>query len=221
MWYNYNMITKTCTKCDIERDINEFPIFSSRGKKYYRTVCFICHHKNKNDYYQKNKIEILKKEKEKYLQNPEIAFQQYRTYKRKYPWRIVWKSINERCYNPKTESYKRYGERGIQNFLTVEDVKFLYERDNAYLMKKPTIDREDNDGDYTLDNCRFIEKSENSAKDKRKPVLQYDLNGSFIQEFISVADANRHFGRIDSHIDAVARGKRNKTLGFIWRYKEC
>jgi hypothetical protein len=214
------MKTKVCKQCGEEKLLSEFPTCLNRGKKYYRTVCLVCHHKNKKDYYEKNKAEILKKDKEKYAQNPEVAFQQYLNYKRKYPWRLVWKSINERCYNSKTESYKRYGERGIQNFLTVEDVKFLYERDNARSMKKPTIDRKDNDGHYTLENCRFIEKSENSAKDKRKPVLQYDLDGKFIREFISVADANRYFGRTDSHIDAVANGKRNKTLGFIWKYKE-
>ena len=76
-----------------------------------------------------------------------------------------------------------------------------------------------NDGNYTLENCRFIEKSENSAKDKRKPVLQYDLQGNFIREFISVMEANRYFGKPGSHINDVANNKRSQALGYLWRYK--
>ncbi len=40
----------------------------------------------------------------------------------------------------------------------------LYYRDGADKMKKPSIDRIDNNGDYTYENCRFIEMAENSRK---------------------------------------------------------
>lgn len=211
---------KVCSKCKQEKSLIEFPKVKARGKIYFRSICKECHKQNKKDYYEKNKKQILKKQKEDYYKNPEKHQEEYLKYKAKYPWRIVWKSIQERCYKPKTRSYKWYGGRGIKNYLTVEDVKFLWFRDNAYKMEHPTIDRENKNKDYTLDNCQFIEKSENSAKDKRKSVLQYSLDGKFIREFISVAEANRFFGYEDSHIQDVANGNRNRAFGFVWRYKE-
>jgi hypothetical protein len=43
----------------------------------------------------------------------------------------------------------------------VKELWILY---NASTMKKPTIDRFDNNGDYCFNNCKFIESSENTAK---------------------------------------------------------
>lgn len=70
-------------------------------------------------------------------------------------------TINHRCNSPKHCSYRWYGGRGIKNFLTFEDVKFLWFRDGAWAMKRPTIDRRECDGDYTFDNCRFIPHADN------------------------------------------------------------
>ena len=81
-------------------------------------------------------------------------------------------AIQQRCTNPKNKSYNRYGGRGIKNFLTLNEMKDLWVRDNASAMKVASIDRIDNDGDYVFSNCQFIEKAENSRKaratDKRR-----------------------------------------------------
>jgi DNA-binding XRE family transcriptional regulator len=73
------------------------------------------------------------------------------------PWQNTYKNIITRC------SYKKhsYFKRGIKNFLTSNDVRFLWFRDKAYLLKQPSIDRKDSKGNYTLKNCRFIEMKEN------------------------------------------------------------
>ncbi len=65
----------------------------------------------------------------------------------------------------KTHHYYR---RGIKCFLIVKDIKFLWERDNAAMMEKPTIDRIDTDGHYTLSNCRFLEAKENFTRSKSR-----------------------------------------------------
>jgi len=86
------------------------------------------------------------------------------------PWKRRYDNIVARCRNG------RYADKGIRNFLTLEDVAYLWARDRAYRLNQPSIDRIDNNGDYVLGNCRFIEKSENSRKDKignkRGPLTQ-------------------------------------------------
>ena len=73
-------------------------------------------------------------------------------------------NAKDRCTNKNNKNYIRYGGRGIQFKLTMEDLKYLWERDSATLLKDPCLDRIDNDGNYEINNCRFIERSENSIK---------------------------------------------------------
>jgi len=80
------------------------------------------------------------------------------------PWYGRWIMMKQRCLNPKNKDYPRYGGRGIKLFLTCEQVGILWKRDSADRMKNPTIDRVDNDGHYTLENCRFLENVENSRR---------------------------------------------------------
>ena len=68
-------------------------------------------------------------------------------------------SIKKRC-----SSWPGYVKKGIKNFLTLDDLKYLWDRDKGSTMKQASIDRIDNNGHYVLENCRFIEMSENSRK---------------------------------------------------------
>lgn len=54
-----------------------------------------------------------------------------------------------------------------------------------------------------------------------RKVYQYDLNGNFIREFESCAEAARSFGRTDSgNIIKCCKGKLKTLYGFIFKY-EC
>jgi hypothetical protein len=80
----------------------------------------------------------------------------------KYPWMRSFYGARLRCTCSKgSVSYKTYGARGIRFILTVAEIKRLWFRDKAFLMKRPSIDRVKNDGHYEFKNCRFIELSEN------------------------------------------------------------
>jgi hypothetical protein len=68
--------------------------------------------------------------------------------------------IKRRCNNPNHVSYKNYGGRGVKCFLTLEDLQFLWKRDKASSMKIASIHRIDNDGDYIVSNCQYLELSE-------------------------------------------------------------
>mgnify|MGYP006263239825 CR=1 FL=1 len=77
------------------------------------------------------------------------------------------KNIRERCSMPTVKSYNRYGGRGITSSLTLDDLEFLWNRDEAWKLQRPSIDRHDNDGNYTRENCRFIEMIVNATRGKR------------------------------------------------------
>lgn len=49
-----------------------------------------------------------------------------------------------------------------------------------------------------------------------KPVLQFDMNGNFIKEYPSVAEARRVTGA--TNVSNAARGISKQSGGFIWKY---
>ncbi|MBI9090733.1 MAG: hypothetical protein JEZ12_16065 [Desulfobacterium sp.] len=78
----------------------------------------------------------------------------------------VWQGMKKRCYDPKSDSYKWYGARGIyvckewkNNFKALKEwaLKNGYQDDLQ-------IDRKDNDGPYAPWNCQFITLLENTRK---------------------------------------------------------
>ena len=182
---------KICTKCKIEKPLSEFYKAKSH-KDNLRSDCKECH----------NKIQKI-----------------YRLNVRKHkPWKFIFRDIKTRCTNHNCKDFKTYGNRGIKCLITEEELKELWYRDKAYLMNKPSIDRIDNDGNYEYSNCRYIEMNENSNKDKRKPVLQYDLNGNFIREWESIHKATKQLNLNNGKISLCCNNKRNQTGGFKWVY---
>lgn len=95
----------------------------------------------------------------------------YEKWAKKYPLRARLckrlSLIKQRCINPKYKDYLRYGGKGIKCLLKWQDLVFLWNRDKASKMKCPSVDRIDPKGSYILENCRFIEKSENVARAHR------------------------------------------------------
>lgn len=194
------MKTKVCTKCGEEKPLSEF-YKSKREKDGYNYWCKSC----QKEYYQENKKQLIKKSKEYNKNHPEIH---------------ILALIKYRCENPKCDHYKYYGERGIECRITADEIRKLMKRDGYWDMERPSIDRKDNNGDYTFDNCRFIELNENIKKDKYKPVLQFDLDGNFIQEHKSLLLASIETNTFSQNIYKCCVNKRQSTGGFIWKYKE-
>ena len=84
-----------------------------------------------------------------------------------HPLYSIWRGMKSRCNNPKDYSYKCYGGRGIKvckRWETFEDF-----RDDLFstYMKPLVLDRIDNTGDYTPENCRWVTRKTDSRNNRR------------------------------------------------------
>ena len=76
-----------------------------------------------------------------------------------------------------------------------------------------------------IDNINYGTGIERSTKGRinhwniSKTVLQFNLDGTFLQEFPSTMEVKRQLGFNESHISRCCLGKQKTSNGFIWRYK--
>lgn len=68
-------------------------------------------------------------------------------------------------------------------------------------------------------NISVKERFQRGARDRNVAVLQYDLMGNFIKEYISIADAAQEVQTSTGNIIYACNGKLKSTAGFQWRYK--
>jgi hypothetical protein len=116
----------------------------------------------------------------------------------KHPLYERWKGMRARCNNPNHASYPRYGGRGIgvcarwNNF-----VLFLIDVEASCPGPSYDLHRLDNDGDYTPENCVWLEKREHMAQPK-SPEHRAKIGAA-------------HRGRKQSPAHAAANGRAHRT----------
>ena len=79
----------------------------------------------------------------------------------------AWVGMRSRCNNPKDKDYASYGGRGIKICEHWNDFANFYQ-DVGNRPDGHTLDRKDNDGDYSPDNFRWATKSE-QCNNQRAP----------------------------------------------------
>jgi hypothetical protein len=135
------------------------------------------------------------------------------------PWKLIYWDIKKRCISKGSSNHKYYIDKGIECLISEEEVKYLWFRDKAYLMEQPSIDRKNSNGNYTFDNCQFLEFDENRRKAVIKPVIQYDLQGNFVREWDCIIDVERETNISHKQICSNLKNKQKSVHGFIFKYK--
>jgi hypothetical protein len=117
-----------------------------------------------------------------------------------HPLYLTWRGMNRRCYEKQRGDYKRYGGRGITICSEWKDDYCAFiEWGLSHGWKKGLqIDRIDNDGNYTPDNCRFVTGKVNCRNTRNNVIVKYkDFHGTLseLAENIGMR-ASTLYGRI-------------------------
>lgn len=90
------------------------------------------------------------------------------------PTKHIWKAMIQRCTNPNCETYANYGARGIR---VCERWK-SFENFLADMGEKPdglTLERDNNNGHYEPNNCRWATRLEQAQNTRR--TMRVTFNG--------------------------------------------
>lgn len=123
----------------------------------------------------------------------------------------AWVGIKTRCYNKNRPEYERYGGRGIKVC-----GRWLDSFENFYddMGERPTddhsIDRIDNDEDYSPENCRWATHEQQSRnqrlrKDNNTGIrgVRYYKRDKMYHANISINGKNMNLGKFESFSDAA------------------
>jgi hypothetical protein len=79
----------------------------------------------------------------------------------------VWDGMIQRCTNPKSPAFYRYGERGITVCKRWADFRLFYKDMGPRPTPQHSLDRIDNDGNYEPANCRWATKHAQARNTRR------------------------------------------------------
>jgi len=86
---------------------------------------------------------------------------------------VAWHDMLQRCNNPKDEIYKYYGGRGIKVCNRWLEFKNFLE-DIGEIPKNLSLDRIDNHGNYSLENCKLSTMKEQSRNKRSNVNITYE-----------------------------------------------
>ena len=208
------MKIKKCFKCRIDKPITE----------YYR-------HKQMLDGYLGKCKECTKKDTK---DNPKTISKNENSYDRteKGVIRVIYKTqkSNSKARGMDLPSYTK---EELKDWLYDNGYKEIYDnyvKSNFDKWMKPSVDRKDDYKSYSLDNIQLGTWKDNQLHQNNdilnglnksgaicKPVLQFDINGNLLAEYVSFSSAYRINGF--SMERSLKSGKPDRKTNSIWKYK--
>jgi len=158
----------------------------------------------------RNKTKIHKYNKQWAINNPEKDRLRIANFRKLHPLYIVWQGMKSRCLSPKSTAYKNYGGRGIKicnRWLSLEN----FESDMLDSFKEGLwIDRINNEGDYTPENCRWVtpvQSGQNGRKVKLTIERANSIRRLYANKLFSQVGLSRLFGVTQACISGIILNK--------------
>lgn len=105
----------------------------------------------------------------------------------------TWTKMHKRCYDPKSDRYKWYGEKGISiceewhDFLTFRE----WALENGYT-DQLTIDRIDGNKNYSPENCRWTDIKNQANNRSNNRILFYNGKPYTVSELTEKFNLKQH-----------------------------
>ena len=132
----------------------------------------------------------------------------------------AWVDMMHRCYNKKLPHYKNYGGRGIkvcQEWHDPSNYISFCESQKNYNKYNHTLDRIDNNGDYTPINCMYRSRHHQSANQRMPNAntsgfigVNFRKDKNKWRSYISINGKQNNLGHFSNPIDAAV--VRNKYI---------
>jgi hypothetical protein len=114
----------------------------------------------------------------------------------------ICKSYNNKLFFNKTKKYYGY------NLMVVGRYNHHHSEETKQKMRNSSLGKK-----------KSKEHVHNGTLTKYKAIIQYDLEGNFINEWLGASYVRDKLGYNQGNITAVCNGKRSTAHGYIWKYK--
>lgn len=96
---------------------------------------------------------------------------------------FAWRSMRNRCFDQNNRYYAKYGGRGIGVCLRWEDYANFITDMGRKPSKAHSLERNDNDGGYTPENCKWATKAEQARNRSITVWIEYGGKRMLVQDW--------------------------------------
>ena len=83
----------------------------------------------------------------------------------------------------------------------------------------PSLEHRSNLSKASLGKKMSNEAKEKMSKSGKLPIIQYELDGTFVREWEGIIDAAKHMNKVSAGIMRCCQKKFKQAYGFVWEYK--